>query len=838
MGSGRCHPTRFRTRPGRSVARTQQRGRYRVVGPALATESRGWTSKLRPQTASGYEDAPGWHGARILQAEGDSKPSSHVGVPIGLQMRSMESIRAEGPENGPTRDLAARLQQAAAAIHSIQPAVAALGYLDPSAGLAWLIDQGPEVRTACRTSELARLVDMVAEQGLRRGGRELGPQLVELARRYGDVISGDTLAAIVSALAPEDRATAQDVTAQLLEREPMNVSLLRAACELALGARGTDGHSLLTRLARADDSLATVRSVWRARSKLPSVGNPRVRVALLSSFTIDPLVPYVDLECRALGLDPEIYVAPFNSWAQEIIGDGSGLRRFNADITFVAVSVDDLIPALAGAPPPAELQGLGDAAVEQLLQVVHAFSTWSQAVLVVHSFHSAYADPLGIPRNREAPSRAEWLAKLNAQLSAGLRQEPRAHLLDITDVFARRSGGVADNPKLRHLAAMRLGEGVLGDVSRGYARYIAPVKGLTRKCVVVDLDNTLWGGVVGEDGKDGIKLGPTSPGSEYQDFQRYLLSLTGRGILLAINSKNNLTDALEIIRSHEGMVLREDSFSAMRINWQPKSENLRSLADELNIGLDAMVFLDDSAEERELIRQMFPEVLTPDLPADPALYRQTVEALPQLQVLGLTSEDRSRAAQYSATRERKRARGCATSLEDYLGSLRIVVETTRATVETLPRVHQLMQRTNQFNLTTRRYDAGQVAAFARDPARRIYVLRSRDRFGDHGVVATAVVRVDEDCWTMDSFLMSCRVIGYGVETALLAAVSREAERAGADVLVGEFIETDKNAPARDFYPRHGFRRDTVLNGVIRWRRRLSDGCPEDPTWVTVVENDT
>jgi FkbH-like protein len=391
---------------------------------------------------------------------------------------------------------------------------------------------------------------------------------------------------------------------------------------------------------------------------------------------------------------------------------------------------------------------------------------------------------------------------------------------------------------LRHLAAMRLGYGVLGDLARCYARYIAPLKGLTRKCVVVDLDNTLWGGVVGEDGKDGIKLGPTSPGSEYQDFQRYLLSLTKQGILLAINSKNNLADALEVIRSHDGMVLREDSFVAMRINWSPKSENLVSLAGELNIGLDAMVFLDDSAEEREGIRQMVPEVLTPDLPEDPALYRQTVEALPQLQLLTLTTEDQTRVTQYQAKRERERARADASSLEEYLRSLAITVETARATDGTMPRVHQLIQRTNQFNLTTRRYDSGQLAALARDPERRIYVLRARDRFGDHGVVGTAIVRVDGRCWTVDSFLMSCRVIGYGVETALLAAIERDADRAGADTLVGEFIETDKNVPARDFYERHGFHREAVVDGVIHWRRRLSDDRLEDPSWVTVADHES
>ncbi|HXI21550.1 MAG TPA: HAD-IIIC family phosphatase, partial [Gemmatimonadales bacterium] len=504
------------------------------------------------------------------------------------------------------------------------------------------------------------------------------------------------------------------------------------------------------------------------------------------------------------GLAPAWYVAPFNSWAQEIIGPDTGLRRFQPEIVFLSVALDDLVPGLADGLGGAGLEALGATAVERVLEVARRLAEWSESVLVVHGFHSTHPDPAGALQGRNGPGRSAIVAGLNQRLAEGLREHPRGYLLDFTELLARRGGGGADNPKMRHLAGMRLGDQILAEVARAYARYLSPLKGLTRKCVVLDLDNTLWGGIVGEDGPHGIRLGNTAPGSEYQEFQRYLKTLTDRGILLAVNSKNNPDDALEVIRSHEGMVLRESDFSAVRINWRPKPENMRSIAEELNIGVDSFVFLDDNPDEREMMRQLLPEVLTVDLPTDPARYRATVESLPQLQTLVVTEEDRGRVQQYRANRERERARDGSASLEDYLGSLGIVVEVRRAAGDDLARIHQLFQRTNQFNLTTRRYDLGQVTGFASDPGTVLLTARTRDRFGDHGLVAVALARTGRPAWTIDSFLMSCRVIGYGVESAVLSVVSRLAREAGATELVGELIPTKKNAPARDFYGRHGF----------------------------------
>ena len=552
-----------------------------------------------------------------------------------------------------------------------------------------------------------------------------------------------------------------------------------------------------------------------------------MRIALLSTFTIDPLVPYLDLEARVLGLTPEVYVAPFNSLSLEILDETSGLHRSGAEIVFVSAALDDLVPEVAGGARTDRLTAAGAGAVTRLADWVHALRERCGAVIVVHEFGSPYIGNAGLdagPSGRRA-----WLRQLNDRLGAALADVPRTHLLDLERLQAWRGGGQADDPKLRYLASMRLGEGVLPDLARAYVRYLVPLKGLTKKCIVLDLDNTLWGGIVGEDGPSGIRLGGTSPGIEFVDFQRGLRSLNERGVLLAVNSKNNPEDALAVLRDHEAMVLREDAFAAIRVNWSSKVENLRSIAEELGIGLDTMVFIDDSPLECELVRQLLPQVVTVELPRDPARYRATLDALPFFEQFDITEEDRTRAAEYRARRGREALRAETTSLAEYRRSLGLRVTIGRLGPDALPRVGQLLQRTNQFNLTTRRHSVADLEGML-DRGWLGFVLRSEDRFGQHGLVAVVLVESVQAGWRIDSFLMSCRVIGHGIETCLLAHVARAAEAAGAEALIGEYRATAKNGLVAGFYPNHGF---TPCQTGVTTDFRLSLPAPglASPEWI-------
>jgi FkbH-like protein len=740
-----------------------------------------------------------------------------------------------GRNNNVSPEIQAYLERAFASSNSTEHVLMAVGQLDTVAAVSMLIAEERLLRSSCDSEVLRRVLDKIVTTALSIGRIFPAMHLLDLTRRYQDVISPDVTAAVAWALPPLQRGhDVREAVESALRRAPRHAGLLRVASAIAIeDGRADEAHRLLNQLGIADESPATINYVYRSRGKLAPMKGSSLRAAFLSSFTIDPVVPYVDCQMRNIGLVTEYYVPPFNSWAREIIDDNSPLRQFDPEIAFLSPAIDDLIPELAGNPASSNLEEKGQFVADYVVGIVEKFVSWSKALLVVHNFHSAYRSPLGVLESRLVRTRNSWLSEVNAYLSERLHALPRVFVLDMSELLVYRRGGAIDNPKMRYLARMRIGEQNLAEVARAYVRYAAPLKGLRRKCIVLDLDNTLWGGIVGEVGLQGVKLGDTSPGIEYQDFQRYLASLTDQGFLLAINSKNNPDDALPVIRSHEGMILREESFSAVRINWRPKTENIASIAEELSIGLDSMVFLDDNPSERELMRQVYPEVLTPELPQDPSLYRSMIEGLPQLQSLIVTEEDQNRVKQYRAKRQREQIRSTTQSLDEYLQALEIAVQISEANDGSLPRVQQLFERTNQFNLTAKRYAASQLIECVRDRGWKLYTLKAKDRFGDHGLVAATLVRRDSEAWTVDSFVMSCRVIGYGVETALLAAVAEDARNSEVNTIIGEYIPTPRNNPAKDFYARHGFKEKETLEGVTRWTLPLSQSPIARPAWITM-----
>jgi FkbH-like protein len=365
-------------------------------------------------------------------------------------------------------------------------------------------------------------------------------------------------------------------------------------------------------------------------------------------------------------------------------------------------------------------------------------------------------------------------------------------------------------------------------------RFLVPLSGRTAKALVVDLDNTLWGGIIGEDGMTGIKIGPEHPGAAFQALQRALLDLSRRGILLAICSKNNLDDAMEALDKHPGMLLRSTHFAAVRINWGDKSQNIREIAQELNIGTDSLAFLDDNPFEREQVRAALPEVTVIDVPQNPAEYAAIVRDCPVFERLTLSAEDQQRTAMYAEQRQRADAEHSFQSKEDFFRFLEQEAELSPVSDLTLARIAQLTQKTNQFNLTTRRYSEAQIAEMANQPGWNIFSIRVRDRFGDHGVVGVAIAHDQGGQCEVDTFLLSCRVIGRTVETALLAHIAKCAAERGCRRIVGWFLPTRKNAPARDFYPQHQFELvEQNANGSL-WAFDLTRQEVAFPKWVKLI----
>jgi len=339
----------------------------------------------------------------------------------------------------------------------------------------------------------------------------------------------------------------------------------------------------------------------------------------------------------------------------------------------------------------------------------------------------------------------------------------------------------------------------------------------------VDLDNTLWGGIVGEDGVDGIQLSLTPPGGYFIAFQQALRDMYDRGILLAINSRNNPSDALKVIREHPNMILKEHHFAASRINWQDKADNLRELAKELNIGLDSMVFLDDDKHNREGVRAVLPEVETPELPNDPAHYSKFLHSLPYFASEAITDEDKMRGNLYVTERLRKEAEKHHADRGDFLKSLGMELHFFEDDPKALVRLAQMTEKTNQFNVKKRALTEAQISEFMESRQYGVFHAKAIDQFGDHGIIAFAVVHKEKKLWHIESLLLSCRVIGRGIEEAFIAEVARRAKAAGAAELSVVFEKSEKNEPARAFVER--------IFGAVR---KIPADAIQKPEWVVVI----
>jgi len=346
-----------------------------------------------------------------------------------------------------------------------------------------------------------------------------------------------------------------------------------------------------------------------------------------------------------------------------------------------------------------------------------------------------------------------------------------------------------------------------------------------KKCIVLDLDNTLWGGIVGEVGTGGIDLGLDDRGANFVAFQQMLLDLYGQGFILAINSKNNLNDAMEVIRDHPHMVLREKHFGALRINWEDKVENMQSIAKELNIDLNSLVFLDDDPTNRSLVKALLPEVEVPDLPENPELYTRFLMDLPYLRNRNnvVTDEDKMRGNMYVTERLRMASEKNFSSRAEFLRSLKIEVICYENDTSCLPRLAQMSERTNQFNMNKNPLTEKEIEDCIRNLDHDVYYMSACDKFGDYGVIGFALVRGEEKESVIESMLMSCRVIGRGVEDAFLHFLAGKAKKNGKEALRIVFKKSLKNKPAEEFLKRY------FLNNT----RDLSMDI-EQPSWVTIT----
>lgn len=561
-----------------------------------------------------------------------------------------------------------------------------------------------------------------------------------------------------------------------------------------------------------------------------------LNIALLTSFTARSIQEEILRACRSIGVATQVYLGKYNQYAQEILDSTSTLYASNPKLIILFLDIRSLLGDHFFLPyqmSDDDRRSWVEHTVQELSMLVETAKRYSNAKILLHNFEVPLHSPFGILEHKQIFGFKESIETLNAQLRDAFKADSQVFIFDF-DAFCAKIGKeyVLDH-KMYYLGDMKLHMRHCPQLVREYLGFIRAMLAMTKKCIVLDLDNTLWGGIVGEDGIEGIRLGPTPEGRPFWEFQKSLLALFNRGVILAVNSKNNPEDVDRVFIERSSMVLNKEHFAAMRINWQDKATNMRSLAQELNIGLDSFVFIDDDPVNRAMIKELCPEVEVVDLPEDPSLYVKTLNELDVFHTLQLTPEDLERGKMYAQEQQRKVFENVTGDVSEYLRALNITVTIEQANSLTIPRIAQLTQKTNQFNMTTRRYTGEEIARMARSDQYLVVSLRAEDKFGDNGTVGVAIAQKGNSEWRIDTLLLSCRVIGRRIEETLLAYLVREAHLSGGERIIGEFITSKKNAPARGFYEKNGFTLRNTIDGTEVWGYDLGKECPF-PDFIQVI----
>jgi FkbH-like protein len=535
------------------------------------------------------------------------------------------------------------------------------------------------------------------------------------------------------------------------------------------------------------------------------IGTKPVRLAILSSST----VAHLHAPIRVAGLRRNIWIETYESdygqYLQELLDTNSGLHAFQPNAILFTLDSRHLAQGIHAALNADDAGAALEEAKALILRCWRAARAAFNCPITQQTLLDPFDPLMGSNEHRLPGSRSRFIAQLND----ALRTMADAEGVDLValDRAAGRDGLAAwHDPALWHRSKQEISPAAGPAFGEMVARLIAARQGRSYKCLVLDLDNTVWGGVIGDDGMEGIIIGQGSPlGEGFVAVQEYAKELARRGIILAVCSKNDEANAREPFEKHPDMVLRLNDIASFRANWDDKPANIKAIAAELNIGLDSLVFLDDNPFERNFVREQLPMVAVPEISDDPAEVPAVLAAAGYFESLAITDEDRERTAQYQENRAREQLRASASDLETYLRGLEMRMVWRRFDKVGLQRIVQLINKTNQFNLTTRRHTEDDVASIMADPASFGLQLRLLDRFGDNGIIAIVIGRTTSPgTVTLDTWLMSCRVLGRGVEPTTLNLVAAEAKALGAHTLVGEYLPTKKNGMVRDHYQNLGF----------------------------------
>jgi FkbH-like protein len=535
---------------------------------------------------------------------------------------------------------------------------------------------------------------------------------------------------------------------------------------------------------------------------------PNIKIAILSSSTVDHLPPAIRVAALRRGVIAHCYVAPYGQYRQEVLNPNSELYEFAPNVVLLALNSADVNLKLSWMAKAIEVKTAVAERISEWAQIWDTINTQLHAIVIQqmmvippeHLFGQYDALVPGAPTS------------VLTQINETLREKATRYnvLLLNTDHMAAWVGKHAwCNSALWHHAKQDISPVYTPLYGDQLGRMLAAIRGLSYKCLVLDLDNTLWGGVIGDDGLAGIALGQGNAlGEAFLAFQNYVKALKNRGVILAICSKNDEKNALEPFEKHPEMVLQLDDIAIFVANWEDKASNLKHIASQLNIGMDALVFFDDNPVERAIVRKFAPMVAVPEVPEDPALYVRCLSDAGYFEAVSVSEDDAKRAEQYLSNNRRNKLREKSNNLESFLESLNMEMIVGSVDAVSLPRATQLINKSNQFNLTTRRYTEAQVKQMSEDSDILCLQIRLKDEFGDNGlisvVIAKPILTETGRSLHIDTWLMSCRVLGRQVEYEVLNILARKAQQQGCHKLHGEYVQTTKNNMVREHYSKLGF----------------------------------
>ena len=531
---------------------------------------------------------------------------------------------------------------------------------------------------------------------------------------------------------------------------------------------------------------------------------PSYKLAIIGDCATQHIAKAVKGDAALRMLNIDVFDSDYDQIQAQTMDESSELYRFAPDGVLIVMCTEKLYESFCGTPAEKRPK-FADEVLGRICMYWELISKRIKTNILQFSFAYLNDGSMGSYALREASSFTYQLTKLNYLLCQAAAEKKNVFPVDINAVQNRIGSERFRDDKLYYMAKMPFSLEALPYIAARTVDVIKALRGSIKKCVILDLDNTLWGGVIGDDGLDGIEIGELGTGHAFSDFQMYLKELKKRGRILAVCSKNNEDTARLPFEKHPEMVLRLDDFAMFVANWQDKASNIRYIQQTLNIGMDSIVFFDDNPFERGVVRSLIPDITVPELPEDPAGYLSCIRALNLFEMASFSSADADRTEQYRQEADRTALVAKFTSYDEYLKALDMRAQAAPFDKFHYPRIAQLTQRSNQFNLRTVRYTESEIEALADDGNHitRYYCLQ--DKYGDYGLISVVIMdKKEEDTLFISEWLMSCRVLKRGMEEFITNDIIRTAEENGCRRVIGEYIPTPKNAMVADLYERMGF----------------------------------